>query len=373
MVALFAGPTLAQAQSTASGETSASGCLAHRPAYIEDRFEVAYKAGCTGHDEPELDPVSSAPNSARDLTWRFKLPTDRSRPVSDSGVFWFGGTVHDPNSLFKQAFLEVQFYPDSIVKNCNPNGGWTASYARNSYSVCSPVWSIHTTGQKPNYHEPAAFNGMLRNGSSALVMHAGDEVVIHFHVTRARDGWHVDVSDLTRGTNGRIVLNSKKDGPLMPEYNRQQIGNALKWGSVNDTPNSFVWEIGHTSEFSSPAGQFCVPGQTTCDSYDTSTWAGTSPIDLQSVTFGDGSTAHKWAVVSDYGGKAEVKQYCGSYGGPYCIYPWFSTDSSGAFNYGVHFADTVNDYGRANQFAQQTHCGGPFGPNSTYCDHVIIP
>jgi hypothetical protein len=26
--------------------------------------------------------------------------------------------------LFGQAFLEVQFYPDAIVRNCTPNGGF---------------------------------------------------------------------------------------------------------------------------------------------------------------------------------------------------------------------------------------------------------
>jgi hypothetical protein len=43
------------------------------------------------------------------------------------------------------------------------------------YTVCSPVWTIHATGQKPNFHESAAFNAMLTNGSSnaPLVMHAG--------------------------------------------------------------------------------------------------------------------------------------------------------------------------------------------------------
>ena len=60
-------------------------------------------------------------------------------------------------------------------------------------------------------------------------------------------------------------------------------------GSVYDTPNSFVWEIGHTSPFTSPASKFCVPGQSICQSFNNSAWAGTSPIQIKSVTFGDGS------------------------------------------------------------------------------------
>src|SRR5438045_2421511 len=38
-----------------------TGCFAHHPQYIEGHFEVSYTPGCTGHDEPELQPVSSAP------------------------------------------------------------------------------------------------------------------------------------------------------------------------------------------------------------------------------------------------------------------------------------------------------------------------
>jgi hypothetical protein len=78
-----------------------SGCIAHHPRYVEGSFEVKYDSGCTGHDEPELFPVSSAPGSGRDLTWTVVLPTDGSFPVSATGpTFWFGGTVTDPSSLF---------------------------------------------------------------------------------------------------------------------------------------------------------------------------------------------------------------------------------------------------------------------------------
>ncbi len=36
-------------------QSNQSGCIAHRPKYIEGIFEVKYDSGCTGHDEPELD------------------------------------------------------------------------------------------------------------------------------------------------------------------------------------------------------------------------------------------------------------------------------------------------------------------------------
>ncbi len=381
------GVALAALVSTAAltaptGPAAASGgqgaCIAHRPAYIENQFEVRYSAGCSGHDEPELNPLSNLPGSAQNLTWTFELPENGSHfDVNAVGpTFWFGGPVKDPSSLFGQAFAELQFYPNSVVRRCTPNGGSEVKRVTGAYTVCSPVWSLHATGRKPVYHEPAAFNAMLtKSGSSSpLVMHAGDTVSVHFFVTGARDGWHITVADRTRGNSGTIVLDSKKDGPLMPAYSRQQLGNSLKWGSVKDAPASFVWEIGHTSQFTSPASAFCWPGEPGCYSYDASAWQNQSPpIHIDSVTFKGGARPTGWAVVSDYGGKAEVTDStetgstCTTYGGPFCIYPWFSQNGDGSFSYGVDYPTTVDDFGKASQFAQTAKCGGPFGPDSTYC------
>lgn len=351
-----------------------SGCIAHRPRYVEGSFEVRYDAGCSGHDEPELDPVSNVAGSARDLTWTVVLPTDGASEVSATGpTFWFGGTVTDPSSLFGQAFVELQFYPDALVTHCTPNGGFVVKHVPNTFTACSPVWKVTQTGQKGVFHETAAFNAMLADAASPknpLVMHAGDTVRVHWFTTPSQDGFHVTVTDETTGGTGTIVLNSPQDGPLMPAFDTQTIGDALGWGIVFDTPNSFVWEIGHTSPFTHPSSAFCVPGQAGCDSYDATAWADTLPIQIKSVTFQDGSSADQWAVVSDFGGEAEVNQYCSAYGGPFCIYPWFTLGSSG-YHYGVDFPDNVNDFGQASQFAQTTQCGGPFGPNSTYCVTIL--
>jgi hypothetical protein len=205
-----------------------------------------------------------------------------------------------------------------------------------------------------------------------LVMHAGDTITVHWFTTAAADGFHVTVTDKTTGHAGTIVLDSVTDGPLMPAFDAQTIGGALAWGIVDDTPNSFVWEIGHTSDFATPPAQFCEPGQTNCDSYNAASWAGQMPIKIVSVTFAGGSSASEWAVVSDFGGKAEVNTFCSAYGGPFCIYPWFTQGSSG-FHYGVDYPDNVNDFGQANQFAMTALCGGPFGADTTYCDTVIVP
>jgi len=368
----------------AAGSGQGGGCIAHRPAYIEGVFEPQYTAGCSGHDEPELDPVSAAPGSAQDITWTAVLPSNGSFfPVDAVGpTFWFGGTVNDANSLFGQAFEELQFYPNALVSNCTPNGGFVVSNVPGDYTVCSPVWTIHATGQKQNFHEPATFNAMLTNGSSKapLVMHAGNTIQVHYFVTGAKDGWHINVRDLTTGQSGTIVLNSKSDGPLMPSYDTQTIGNSLKWGGVHDTPAAFVWEIGHTSPFTSPGSQFCWPGEAKCYSYDAEAWHDQSPpIHILSVTFGDGSHPTSWAAVSDFGGKAEVLDpsetgsTCTSYGGPFCIYPWYTQNADGSFSYGVDYPTTAADFGQVNQFAQQPQCGGSFGPDTTYCDTVIVP
>jgi hypothetical protein len=387
LAALFAlAPGAASASGGLAGASGGQGggCIAHRPAYVEDVFESHYTAGCSGHDEPELDPVSAVPGSAKDITWTVVLPSNGSFfPVDAVGpTFWFGGSVKDPKSLFGQAFEELQFYPNALVSNCNPNGAFVVSNVPGDYTVCSPVWSIHATGQKPNFHEPAAFNAMLTNGSSSapLVMHAGDTVRVHYFVTAAKNGWHINVRDLTTKQSGTIVLNSKSDGPLMPAYNTQKIGNSLKWGAVHDTPDAFVWEIGHTSPFSSPGSHFCAPGAAGCYSYDAAAWRNQSPpIHILNVTFANGSHPHSWAVVSDYGGKAEVLDptetgsTCTSYGGPFCSYPWYTRNSDGSFSYGVNYPTTAHDFGKVNQFPQKPKCGGPFGPKSTYCANVVVP
>jgi hypothetical protein len=333
-----------------------------------------YTGACSGHDEPELDPVSSVPGSAQDLTWTAILPADGTVPVSAVGpTFWWGGAVTDPNphSLFGQAFLELQFYPDSVVNTCASDGNFNVTHAADKFSVCAPVFQVSTQSGA----EDAAFNAELFDGSShsALVMNAGDTIKIHFFVASPSQGWNINVTDLTTGHSGTIVLNSKY-GPLLPLFSTEQIGNSLGWGLVNDTPNSFVWEIGHTSDFTTPAGRLCNPGDTSCASYDTAHWLGFSPLKIVSVTFADGSAPSGWAVVSDLGGTAEVNASCPSFGGPFCSYPWYALNNeANAFTFGADYPGTKFDYGQGAQFTTTPQCGGPFGPDSTFCDTKLSP
>ena len=350
---------------TVSGTFKA--CLAKRPYSDEDK-EIYYTKGCTGHDEPEIDPLSSLPGSARDLTWNVTLPKDGAGSVGDVGpTFWFGGPVTDPQSLFGEAFLELQFYPDALVTRCTKGGGYEVTPSKNTYTACSPVWSV--VGNT----EPAAFNAMLTDSvhGGPLVMKAGDSIHVHFYTTPQQDGWHMTVTDSTRHSAGTIVLYSPSTGPMMPVFKKQELGNSLAWGLVYDAPAAFVWEIGHTSNFTTPPGKYCVPGQTFCDSYNAASWSKFSPIKIRSVTFKDGSKAKQWAVVNDLGGSAEVMQHCKLYGTPFCIYPWYTKGSDGSFRYGIDYPDTVKNYGQAEQFATSPECPGPYGAQSTFCPLVI--
>ena len=375
-----AGTTTSSASTSAS---TASNCLAHVVGGLDEDWYDYYTPGCTGHDEPELDPVSSRPGSAQNVTWRVALPADGTFPVSSVGpTFWFGGTVKDSNpaKIGGEGFLEMQFYPDSFVKKCAPNGGFNVKQEPDVYTVCSPVWTI---AQKRNGDivEPAAFNGMLMNryGTGPFVMHAGDIVDIHIWAPTPTSAYEEQVKDWSSlDVSSTLILIGPQDGALTPAFSTNEIGNALDWGAVWDTPMSFVYEIGHSDIYGDHPGEFCVPGQTFCGSFNADNWAGLQPIQIFDVTFGDGSHPQRWAVVSDTGGRAEVlgnsfvgPTDCASYGGPYCIYPWFSWDGQ-AFNYGVDYPNTVDDFNGVDQFAQEPTCpeDGVFaGP--TYCDTVI--
>jgi hypothetical protein len=193
---------------------------------------------------------------------------------------------------------------------------------------------------------------------------------------------HITVTDVTTGHSGTIVLDSKVDGPLMPAFSVQKIGNSLGWGLVHDAPNSLVWEIGHTGNYTKPAGQYCIPGSATkppCYSFDVPVWGRFAPLQIKGVTFGNGSRATSWATVSDTGGKAEVlgnsfvgATSCSGYGGPFCTYPWFAWNGTlKAFTFGGDYPGTTMDFGKANQFQQKENCASPADGSPQYCATVI--
>jgi hypothetical protein len=388
LVGLVVGAVAAGGLVVGSSARAASGagqslCIGHHP-----QDYVWYTHSCTGHDEPELDPLSNAPGSAQNLTWTVVLPTDEAGTTigqvgqvdSVGPTFWIGGTVTDPNSLDNQAFLELQFYPNSITTNCTAGGGYDVTYSADTYTACSPVWEVSKTG----FSESAAFNAMLTDSKTGgpLVMHAGDTITDHQYTTAAKDGMHITVTDKTTGHTGTIVLDSKIDGPLMPAFSVQKIGNSLGWGLVHDAPNSLVWEIGHTGNYTTPAGQYCIPGSASkppCYSFDVPSWLRFSPLEIKGVKFGNGTSAASWAAVSDTGGKAEVlgnsfvgPTSCPGYGGPFCTYPWYAWNgASNAFTFGGDYPGTTNDFGQADQFQQTENCASPADGSPQYCATIL--
>jgi hypothetical protein len=353
-------------------------CLAH----IANVHVEYYSGNCTGHDEPELDPVSNAPHSARDITWRVQLPANGKTNVSSVGpTFWFGGTVGDsnPDKIGGEGFLEMQFYPDARLTACSDDGDFFFNQEVGTYTACSPVWTIAQEGD--DIIEPAAFNGMLRNssGTGPFIMHARDIVDIHIWSPSMRDAYREQITDeTTHQTSGILLLVSTTDGPLTPAFDTNEIGHALDWGIVWDTPMSFVYEIGHSDLFGPFPGQFCIPGQDFCGSFNEKNWSGLTPLRIFNATFGDGSHPQHWATVSDTGGKAEVlgnsfvgPTFCKGYGGPFCTYPFFAWDGD-AFTYGAKYPNTVDTLGGVNQFAQTLECpeDGVF-PGPTYCDTIV--
>src|SRR5262245_21953023 len=227
---------------TAGASTAA--CLAHVPGGLGEDWYDSYKPGCTGHDEPELDPVSSASRSAENITWRVQLPADGTFPVSSVGpTLWFGGTVKvsNPHKIGQEAVREPQFYPDSITKNCGSTGSFSLVHAPNVYTACSPVWTLAKQGKQ--IAEPAAFNGILTDagGKAPFVMHALDIVDIHIWAPGPSSPYQEQVTDETSGqTSSVLVLISPKDGPLTPEFSKQEIGNELDWGEVWELAMSLV-------------------------------------------------------------------------------------------------------------------------------------
>ena len=232
------------------------------------------------------------PALGADITWRVALPGGGAFPVSSVGpTFWFGGTVKDsnPKKLGGEGFLELQFYPDSLIKRCTAGRRLRGSTRAGVYTACSPVWTL--TQQFGKIREPAAFNGMLTNAAGKARSSCTGATSSTFTSGRRRcSAYREQVVDETTGeTSSVLVLNSPSDGPLTPAFDTNEIGNSLDWGGVWDTPMAFVYEIGHADLYGDHPGQFCIPGQTFCGSFNHDNWAGQQPLRIFDVTFGDGS------------------------------------------------------------------------------------
>jgi hypothetical protein len=257
-----------------------------------------------GHDEPSVKFISSAPNSANNMTYYMKLakdPTTAPTPlgsVSDYAMLsiapWFGLPMCDPNSYPQNpctpdsdtntglgapsdagaAFLEVQFYPPHFgpfldAVSCN----------QTHYCAAMTIDSLECTfgfgACNPNCFEPVNFSYIQRDGvppgppspqlqtfatfnpnGETLLMNEGDAVRVH--IQDSDDGLEVEVDDLTTGQTGFMVasaangfmntdVTSCNGAPFdfHPEYNTAAKQNQVPWAALEGGV-LMEQEIGHS-------------------------------------------------------------------------------------------------------------------------------
>jgi hypothetical protein len=372
----------------------------------------SYQQDCYGHDEPAIDPISSVPGSAQDITWTIKLPrSSAQRSLLDMGpTFWIGATLNDPSSLANSVFSELQFYPDSSllpqsgndINTACESDGFNVNPDPGTWSICDFSWGLY-----PNqgFAETAAYVSVVdRTGhpDQALYLHSGDRIRVHiFNSGDAYNDAEQVITDLTTGQSGSLIMYSNAttgagssqnpgvgDGPLSLPDSTNTTDNAMPWGVVDGTPFAFSWEIGHSNIYTHATQGECVPGQWDCYSYDTSNngWGATSPLEIQSVTFNVGGNTvqpSSWATNDSQGGAAEDNQWCGSFNTPgthKCSFPYYTySPSEHAILFGTTNPGTPSQYtyGQAPaEYAQTATCTGPLTTEFNflyYCSNTLNP
>jgi hypothetical protein len=237
----------------------------HNPTSDDNRFED--NGTYVGHDEPDLNWISSAPGSGNNVTWTFTLPRDPSAlptvatPGKDvthyfelSPAIWFSMNLCDSGSYPENpctpnsdknapateclsvapchgylgggsAFMELQFYPPGF-------GPWAVgpSFDSTHWGAALTIDSLEAT---PNFAkinddctEPTNFSFIQRNGvppgppspqlsdlasstpnSQTLLMNPGDEIVAHVFDAPAPGGGHALetlLQDVTTGQSGFV-------------------------------------------------------------------------------------------------------------------------------------------------------------------------
>jgi hypothetical protein len=381
-MALLAAVAAAAAPTAGASTAGGAHCFGVLPSGGE-YSSISYPVGCYGHDEPMISPISHVPGSSSNITWEIVLPTDgSSRQVVDLGpTFWFGAGVNDPHSFFGQAFEELQFYPDSLNRQCGPDGSFNPRHVANVWTVCSPVWKVTPDGTA----ELAAFNGELKLAGSndPLVMHSGDTVRVHyFRGPQHQHPLNILVTDETsRQQSAPLILISKSDGPLTPTGSTNTDSNFLQWGAVYAPPMEFSWEIGHANFYKYPFQPECLPGMFNCYSYNVPRgWLGVNPVRIKSVKFNNDSVKpSSYETVDGQGGSFEDFLWCGSYNAPgshgSCTFPWYTYNGAHhAIEFGGDYPATTSDFNTYFQFATQGHCPSPFAPAfQTYCGTTLQP
>ncbi len=118
---------------------TATACLAHHPQYISGVLETNYTQNCTGHDEPELFrfPALQVPRVISHGPSCFPPTAAPAFQMSVLILVWRHG--YRSQEPLQQAFVELQFYPDSLVSKCFNDGSFSVNFAPNTFTACSPV------------------------------------------------------------------------------------------------------------------------------------------------------------------------------------------------------------------------------------------
>ncbi len=305
------------------------------------------------------------------------LPTNgASIPVDSVGpTFWIGGAVNDPNSLLGQAFLELQFYPNSLVNNCASGGGYNVSFDPGVYTVCSPVWEVSPHGNS----ESAAFNAMLTDsaGGGPLVMHQGDTITDHQYVTPAADGMHITVTDVTTGHAGTIVLEQQGRRPADAGLQRAEARQLARLGprarraeraGLGDRPHGELHEARRPVLLAGQRHEAAVLFVRRAD------------LAAVPAAADQGRHLRRRQQREELGRGQRLRRQGGGQPGlrrrelrHTLLAPTLVRlqQAAKAFTYGGDYPGTTQDFGQADQFQQTTQCGGPFGANSTYCATVL--
>ena len=381
--AVAAGGAVLGSSARAASGAGQSLCIAHHP-----QEYVWYTQSCTGHDEPEIDPLSTAPGSAQDLTWTVVLPTDEAGTAagqvgqvdSVGPTFWIGGAVTDPNSLDNQAFLELQFYPNSITTNCTAGGGYNVTYSANTYTACSPVWEV--SQDRPS--ESAAFNAMLTRRKDRRA--AGHARGRHDHRPPVRDGGEGRHAHHRHGHDhgplGHDRPEQQDRWAADARLQRPEAGQRARLGTgerraerarLGDRPHRQL----HDSR-----RQVLHTGQRHQAALLLLQRPDLAPVQAAADQGRHLRRRQQRELVGDrlgHGGKAEVlgnsfvgPTSCSGYGGPFCTYPWYAWNGKlKAFTYGGDYPGTTKDFGQADQFQQTENCASPADGSPQYCATIL--
>jgi hypothetical protein len=266
-----------------------------------------------GHDEPSVKFISSTSGSGNTMTYYMKIPTQPTRPATNSGSVvdyaelspapWFGLPLCDPNSYpinscapdsdsnigsnvptaAGSAFMELQLYPPGFTPFQDD-----VSCAQKTWCAAMTIDSLEShfnfVDINPNCPEPVNFAFLQRNGKPAgppspqltnfhtftpnaqtLQIHSGD--VLRLSISDPSAGFTTRIDDLTTHQSGTMTASAKNgfmntnvktcDGTpftFHAEYDTAKAQNQVPWAALQGGV-LMQQETGHSEVCSSLANR----------------------------------------------------------------------------------------------------------------------